>query len=104
MDEKKVLDVMLWDDYLVYATLFDIADEVKKQLGEVHPDYYEQGDYRPDYDTIYWSMLWANSIMRASNTGYSLSEQQVRSSGGGGWSSMSGGGGFSSGGGGGGIR
>lgn len=104
MDEKKVLDVMLWDDYLVYATLFDIADEVKKQLGEVHPDYYEQSDYRPDYDTIYWSMLWANSIMRASNTGYSLSEQQVRSSGGGGWSSMSGGGGFSSGGGGGGIR
>lgn len=104
MDEKQVLDIMLWDDYLVYATLFDIADEVKKQLGEVHPEYYEQSVYRPDYDTIYWSMLWANSIMRASNKGYSLHEQQVRSSGGGGWSSMSGGGGFSSGGGGGGIR
>lgn len=104
MDEKKVLDVMLWDDYLIYATLFDIADEVKKQLGEVHPDYYQQSVYQSDYDTIYWSMLWANSVMRASNSGYSLHEQQVRSSGGGGWSSMSGGGGFSSGGGGGGIR
>ena len=38
MDTKEVLEVKLWDEYLMYAYIFGIADKVAKQLKNLYPE------------------------------------------------------------------
>lgn len=38
IDSKEVIEVKFWDEYLMYACLFGIADEVSNQLKHIHPD------------------------------------------------------------------
>ncbi|MDO5096372.1 MAG: DUF2207 domain-containing protein [Peptostreptococcaceae bacterium] len=106
--EREVKEVELWDDYLVYAALFGIADKVAKEMKRINPDFVQQSEfYNGDADA--WTTIYmANSINRAMSSGYSSGRYESmggsRSSGGGGFSSMGGGGGFSGGGSGGGSR
>ena len=37
MKEKSVPELILWEKYLIYATVFGIADKVLKQLKVVYP-------------------------------------------------------------------
>lgn len=114
INEREARDVGLWGDYLTYAALFGIADEVAEQFKELVPDFFENpqayGYYGAGWDTydMLWMMHWMN---RFSNTAYnsymagrSTQEINTASSGGGGFSSFGGGGGFSGGGIGGGGR
>lgn len=39
MGTKEAFDVHLWEDYLMYAYLFGIADKVLKQFKKLYPDY-----------------------------------------------------------------
>ena len=50
MNTKEVLEVHIWDEYLMFAYLFGIADKVAKQLKNMYPEIIEQLDF--DYDTI----------------------------------------------------
>lgn len=106
--EREVQEVELWDDYLVYAALFGIADKVAREMKRINPDFAQQSEfYSGDVDA--WTTIYmANSINRALSSGYSSGRYESiggsRSSGGGGFSSMGGGGGFSGGGSGGGSR
>ena len=102
MNEKEAIEVHLWDEYLMFAYLFGIADKVAKQFKNLYPEIIKQMEQSNfDYNTF----VFVNYI---SKSGYSAASSaraaaQSYSSGGGGFSSGGGGGG-SFGGGGGGSR
>ncbi len=96
IDEKEVIEVKLWEEYLIFASILGIADKVQKQLGQLCPTFNEESSL----DTIYTMHM---VHMFSYNSMYA-SQQASHSSGMGGGSSFSGGGGGFSGGGGGGVR
>ena len=104
MNEKEPIEVALWNEYLMYAQILGVADEVMKQFKKLYPEVItdmEANNY--NYDAF----LFANSIssegVKAASAARSAAENY--SSGGGGFSSGGGGGGsFGGGGGGGGFR
>ena len=97
---KEAIEVKLWDEYLMFAYLFGIADKVAKQFKNLYPEYIENLD-NIDFDTIIFLNTISVRSVSAANT--ARSRAQSYSSGGGGFSSGGGGGG-SFGGGGGGSR
>lgn len=86
MDTKETMEVHLWDEYLMFAYLFGIADKVQKQLQKLYPELINQNDI--DYPTMMminnFSHQTVSSAVRAA---------QHYSSGGGGFSTGGGGGG-----------
>ncbi len=100
IDTKEVLEVKLWDEYLMFAYIFGIADKVAKQLKNMYPEVL--ADYNCDYDTLIFINNISTSTVRAATNARSAAESY--SSGGGGFSSGGGGGGSFGGGGGGGSR
>lgn len=102
MDTKEVMEVKLWDEYLMFAYLFGIADKVAKQLKHMYPEVLEEFEQTGiDYDML----LFVNHITTRSVSAASSARAAAESysSGGGGFSSGGGGGfsgGFSGGGGG----
>ena len=92
--EKEVIEVKLWEDYLIFASILGIAEKVEKQLGKLCPEFNEQSRM----DTIYTTRM----VRTMSYTG--VTAAYTASQGGGGGSSFGGGGGGFSGGGGGGSR
>lgn len=99
MNTKEVMDVHLWDEYLMFAYLFGIADKVAKQFKNMYPEVIEQMDI--NYDAlVFVNNLSVRSVSVASSARRAATNY---SSGGGGFSSGGGGGfsgGFSGGGGG----
>ena len=86
--ERSSNEVHLWKEYLMYAQMFGIAEEVAKELREIYPDVIPE-DYIDDYFFItYVSFAGINSASTAKTRAESYN------SGGGGFSS--GGGGFGS--------
>ena len=92
--ERTIAESVIWQDYLVFATLLGIADKAIEQFEKVYPVPTQYSE-----NAHYYYML-AYSYRHASYD----TAQAARSSGGGGSSSFGGGGGFSGGGGGGGTR
>ncbi len=115
INEREAKEVELWGEYLVYATLYGIADEVADEFKKILPDYFDNPNYGVygaggDFtamDYLLWINL-ANSFSQSSYNGYhqgiSAAEMHTASMGGGGFTSFGGGGGFSGGGTGGGGR
>jgi uncharacterized membrane protein YgcG len=106
LDERGVDEVKLWKDYMVYATLFGIADQVIKDMKKINPEYFNMDKVAAQManditlPTIYSVMQRSTSRAAASKAA-----RESRARGGGGHSSFhGGGGGFSGGGGGGGVR
>lgn len=96
LNSRDSYNVHIWDDFMIYAALFGITEEVKKEFENIYPSYSNETNY--DLATIYY----VNSFSRGFSSSYSSSFSSS-SSGGGGFSSGGGGGG-SFGGGGGGSR
>ena len=42
--DKQIKELPLWDEYLVYATLFGIADKVCDNFAEVYPDFFSMNN------------------------------------------------------------
>lgn len=108
LDERRVKEVALWKEYLVHASLFGIADQVRKDLKQIWPDYVKidpiaaELEVRPRFCSTFaqstlWGMAYVHSYETPSERAARL--QRERSSGGGGRSSFGGGGGHSGGGG-----
>lgn len=115
MSEREIPEMALWNEYMVYATVFGVADKVLKQMKKIAPDY-------PVLDRVFDendNFLLDGAIIRDVRTGMSFLHDKAQpkssssgsngyggysssSSGGGGRSSHGGGGGHSGGGGGGG--
>lgn len=105
LNERHVQEVALWKDYMIYATLFGIADQVIKDMKKINPEYFNMDQVaRQMADDMTLPMIL--SMMHSSTTRAAMSkaEREARASGGGGYSSWGGGGGFSGGGFGGGVR
>lgn len=96
IDEKEVIEVKLWEEYLIFASILGIADKVQKQLGRLCPTFDDES-YMDTVYTMHMVHMFSYNSMYAS-------QQASRSSGAGGGSSFGGGGGGFSGGGGGGVR
>ena len=106
--ERHAEEVMLWDEYLVFASLFGIADQVAKEFKKLNPQFFESSMYQQNNGDFFTTYLFLRAI---SNSGYKgmqagkYSSDGTRGGGGGGFSSFGGGGGgFSGGGSGGGSR
>ena len=101
-NERNLSELALWNDYLVYAALYGIADQLKADMKKLNPEYLQMNEIARNLtnDTLV-PVLAATTF----NTAHSVkSHVDSRSSGGGGHSSFGGGGGFSGGGHGGGVR
>lgn len=105
MHEKQAIEVSLWEYYLMYASLFGIADKVAKEFKQLYPEILTNPDYNYDYDTFIILNSFSNHGITAASSARSAASVGNYSSGGGGFSSGGGGGGsFGGGGGGGGFR
>ena len=96
IDTKETLEVHIWDEYLMFAYLFGIADKVAKQLKNLYPELLEQNQ-NMDYTTIMMINNFSTTTVNAASSARSAAEHY--SSGGGGFSSGGGGGGSFGGGG-----
>lgn len=115
MQEKQSVEAVLWQEYLVFASMFGIADKVAKEMKEINPDLYTSmipGTTTTTFTDIYtMTNMFGRSISNGIKVGnpaakYSTSYGSSTSSwhGTGGHSSFGGGGGFHGGGFGGGSR
>lgn len=96
--EREISETIIWKEYMVYATLFGIADKVLEQFKKVYPEKI------PEFDTYNRDVLIAHSYYHSMYRSSQRAMQAKRASGMGGRSSLGGGGGFSGGGRGGGSR
>lgn len=109
MKTKEVPEVHLWKDYMVYASLFGIADKVAKQLKNLVPDIDFQKQFNEQFPVDFYTFMLLtnrlNSISRSVVTATTVAAAGNGSRGGfGGGASFGGGRGFSGGGFGGGAR
>lgn len=104
IDKKEPIEVKLWNEYLMYAQIFGIADKVMKRFKDLYPEIMsEMEQYNFDYGTFVFVNSVSSSGVSAASAARSAA--QSYSGGGGGFSSGGGGGGsFGGGGGGGGFR
>ena len=102
--EKQPIEVKLWNEYLMYAQIFGIAEKVMEQFKKLYPEIMSEMEMNNfDYNTF----IFVNTVSRSGmqSASHARSAAQSYSSGGGGFSSGGGGGGsFGGGGGGGGFR
>ena len=96
--EREITETAIWKDYLVYATLFGIADATIKQFKKIYPEMVQE------LEDCNRNVIIAGTYYHTMHSSYQRALEAQRSSGGGGHSSIGGGGGFSGGGSGGGSR
>ena len=99
LDEKDIPDLNLWEKYLVYATVFGIAEKVIKQLKVKFPELQNDEYFRNHYAGMYYCSYYniGNSFENSIHSAYSAHAAEIAASS---MSSGSGGGGGFSGGGG----
>lgn len=111
LKEKEVLDLVLWEKYLVYATAFGISDKVIEQMKATYPEVFIRESWDDSriekYPVIYFStysyyndevaISSISNITKNIDKAYSTSVAQISAHSS---SSRGGGGGFSGGGGG----
>ena len=107
INEKQPIEVKLWDEYLMFAQIFGMADEVAEQFKKLYPEVIEaMNTANFDYsDLVFIRSLSNTGIHTAEAKSAAVARASSYSGGGGGFSSGGGGGGsFGGGGGGGGFR
>ena len=106
LDERHVQEVALWKDYMIYATLFGIADQVIKDMKKINPEYFNMDQVANQMaDNMTLPMIRSTLLNSTSRAVAHKAAREARASGRGGHSSWGGGGGgFSGGGFGGGVR
>ena len=103
MKEREVPELVLWEKYLVYATVFGISEKVLKQLKVVYPQLSDEQYMANGYTYLYLinSRSFRTSFISTLNTsvGTSYTSLTNYSSGAGSGGGFSSGGGFGGGGG-----
>ena len=98
MKNKEAIEVKLWDEYLMFAYLFGMADKVAKQFKDLYPEVVEEMQASNfDYNTFVYINHLSTRTVHAASAARSAAESY--SGGGGGFSSGGGGGGSFGGGG-----
>ena len=106
LDERHVNEVALWKDYMIFATLFGIADQVIKDMKKINPEYFNMDQVASQMaDNMTLPMIRSTLLNSTSRAVANKAAREARATGRGGHSSWGGGGGgFSGGGFGGGVR
>ena len=106
LDERHVSEVGLWKDYMIYATLFGIADQVIRDMKKINPEYFNMDQVAQQMaDDMTIPMIYSTMHSSTARALANKAAREQRASGGGGRTSWGGGGGgFSGGGFGGGVR
>ena len=108
IEDRGVVEVGLWNNYLIFASLYGIAGQLYKDYRKVCPEYFSLVSVEGMSDVSTATVLMRDFADSASESisysAYSYSADRGSSGGGGGRSSWGGGGGFSGGGSGGGGR
>lgn len=104
IDTREPIEVNLWNEYLMYAQIFGIADVVAEQFKKLYPEIIQNMEANGyNYNDVYFIHHITTTGMKSASVARQRAESY--SSGGGGFSSGGGGGGsFGGGGGGGGFR
>lgn len=93
INQREAIEVNLWDEYLIYAQIFGIADKVAKQFEKLYPEIKEtMTNYGYDYDDFFFIYMISNDSINSAINSY-FSESSSYGSGGGGGGSFGGGGG-----------
>jgi uncharacterized membrane protein len=104
-NEKELPEIVLWEKYLVYATVFGIADKVRKHMEIKMKNMNIKSTNYPTYMYLHTNHVFArslnNTISNTKRMSHTKIAQSRSSSGGGFGGGFSGGGGFGGGGGGG---
>ena len=106
IQDRGAVEVKLWNQYLIFASLFGIADQVYKDFKKVCPEYFtlsqEMQQFQDATPVVLWDTVGDTSrYFNRSANNYAtrrMSGGNTRWSGGGGMTSFGGGGGFSGGG------
>ncbi len=104
--DREAIEVVMFEEYLIYAQIMGIAKEVAKEFKDLYPEIIEQSNFSSYDNIIFINVCAAQGISKAQRA-KSVAEARASSysSGGGGFSSGGGGGGsFGGGGSGGGFR
>ncbi len=105
LDERSVGEVSLWKDYMIYAALFGIAEQVIKEMKRINPEYFNMDQVaRQMADETTLPMIRSTMHRSTARAAMNKAEREARAAGRGGSASWGGGGGFSGGGFGGGVR
>ena len=85
MDERGVGEVKLWKDYMIYATLFGIADRVIKEMKKVNPEYFNMDQVANQMaDNMTLPLIYSTLHHSTSSAVAAKAAREHRSSGGGG--------------------
>lgn len=104
IQDRGAVEVGLWNNYLIFASLYGIAEQVYKDFKKVCPEYFTLSKTMEQFQDVTPSVMWStfNDSTRYFNraaSSYAASKSSGSGwSGGGGHTSFGGGGGFSGGG------
>lgn len=80
IDKREAIEVMMWEEYLMYAQIFGIADKVAKQFKKLYPDVIT--DY--SYDSVIFVHTISYTGMQSATSAKSRAESYSSGGGGGG--------------------
>ena len=104
IQDRGAVEVGLWNNYLIFASLYGIAEQVYKDFKKVCPEYFTLSKTMEQFQDVTPTVMWStfNDSTRYFNraaSSYAASKSSGSGwSGGGGHTSFGGGGGFSGGG------
>ncbi len=104
LNERGIMEVKLWDNYMIYAQFFGIADKVRAEMQKLNPEYLEMSNLAKNLELADagFTDVWTDVIHTGVTNSIDAHDKKTSSSGHSSWSSSGGGGGCSGGGGGGG--
>ncbi|MCI8352987.1 MAG: DUF2207 domain-containing protein [Clostridia bacterium] len=97
IQDRQVIEVHLWEEYLIYATLLGIADKVQEQFSKLYPEFKELSNLNTEDIIIYTNQFAYIGVDAARKAREEYYERRSSYSSGGGGSSYSGGGSSASG-------
>ena len=88
LSEREISEIKVWKTLLIYATLYDVADVVEKQLKQLSPELLRNAGV--DLDTLHAAVIYSDVFSNDFVDAYSRSVEEA-SDGGGGFTSIGGG-------------
>lgn len=88
LSEREISEIKVWKNLLIYATLYDVADEVEKQLKKLSPEFLRNIDM--DVESLHTAVIYSDVFSTDFADAYASSVEKA-SDGGGGFTSTGGG-------------
>ncbi len=104
INERRAVEVELWDEYLVFASLFNIAKQVRKELAALNASFAETSALMSGFASLDSMAIFTDRLSEAAEEPSSFGSSEMFRTFFGGSSFSGGGGGYSGGGSGGGER